>query len=273
VNNNTKFQKLLSNLENQEKEKIISILEFGSKKGLVDSEISDTDLLIITKDGLDTNEVFDEVFKLEDQVFHWPQKRLTLFIEKHFLGSNDISGIHAIVLAQQELLTGRLNKKNARYKSAMKSFRLRILTTFFICEPILLYKIKKESVLLYGIDLRPKIHLRDLNLFDRIRCFTVASMVLLFAPLSILNSVKFKIWCLKSIKYNNNCIESYIQICQDNPKLVFEDLKLSQIGQTLTKRFRYHPQEYRGSTLGLYFKSWLSLARNISFVWKGASII
>lgn len=49
MSNNVRFKKLLSNLENEEKGKILSILEFGSKKGLADSQLSDTDLLIITK--------------------------------------------------------------------------------------------------------------------------------------------------------------------------------------------------------------------------------
>lgn len=273
MNNNTKFHQLLSNLENDEKDKIVSILEFGSKKGLADSKLSDTDLLIITTAKANKYEVFDDIFKLEDKIFHWPHQRFTLFIEKHFLGSNDISGIHAIVLSEGELALGKLNKKARHHKSVFKSLRLRLLTMFFICEPILLYKLKKESVLLYGSDARDKIWLRDLSIVDRFRCFSISFLVLLMTPLSIFNPIKFKVWCFKAIKYNNSCIESYMQIALGNSNIGFEDLSLNQTAQELVKKFRYHPSEYKGSLVKLYFQSWLNLFSNAKFIWRNVSVL
>lgn len=154
----------------------------------------------------------------------------------------------------------------------MRSLRLRLLTAFFISEPILLYKLKNESVLLYGTDVRNRIRLRELNVLDRLRCFSVSSLVLSLAPLSLLDPIKFKIWCLKAIKYNNSCIESYIQIALHDPNIGFSDLNLSQTGQELSKKFRYHPKGYSGGLITLYFQSWLNLFHNLPFIWQGEAV-
>lgn len=165
------------------------------------------------------------------------------------------------------------HKKISHHKSVFKSFRLHLLMLFFICEPILLYKLKKESVILYGSDTRNKIWLRDLNFFDRLRCFSISFLVLLMTPLSIFNPIKYRVWCFKAIKYNNSCIESYIQIALNNSDIGFEDLSLSQTSQELAKKFRYHPSEYKGSLVKLYFQSWLNLFSNSKFIWRNVSVV
>ena len=53
MNNDSKFSKLLSELEKDKRDQILSVLEFGSQKGLTNPKLSDTDLLVIVKNRED----------------------------------------------------------------------------------------------------------------------------------------------------------------------------------------------------------------------------
>ena len=243
---------------------IIAIYEFGSGYGITHPEISDVDLFIVTKTVGDIPIVLNRINELEENILHWPHSATKDFIEKHFLGSNDIGGLHLILISKEELKLGRIKKHRRLQGSFVKSLRLRLLTGLLISEYIFLYKIKNQAKLVFGDEVLDNMQIPRPGAADRIKSFTLSFVVLLLAPLTLFNEFKFKVWCFKATKYYMDCIETYYKMTGNNNRSGrFNNLFYSRV-----KASRYTPEQYHSGRLKLYLATWYYLFRNLNFIWK-----
>lgn len=244
------------------KEEVINISEFGSEAGEVHPEMSDIDLLIVCKDKSSISHIMEVARELEGEILGIKHSKLSDFLQRHLLFSNDFTGLHLILLSKDEL--------NKRYEPL--SWRLRFITTFIISRTILLYEIKHKHRVIFGRDLSEKIVIPQLSLSNRFAPFILPMLVLLTLPLSFLRYKEFKIWCFKVLKYHGDLLLAYSQLKLNRHELVLHDLKLHELMIDLALRYRYNPNKYRGGRLKLYFDSWKCLLSNLSFIWRGPEL-
>ena len=246
--------------------RIKSMFEFGSGHGARDPQTSDVDLFVLVAKKSDITPIFTLINQLDDRILHWPHSRIKDFIERHFLGSNEVGGLHVIVVSNEELVLGRLSKSSNHRGGFAKSLRLRILTALLISEGVFLFKLKNQSKIMYGENTIKNITLPSLGWTDRVKCFSLSLVVLTLAPLSLLKRRKFIMWCFKATKYYADCIETYLLIKNgDNRKL---PSKLRTPFYEEVKEYRYIPDKYEKSALWLYIRTWGHLFANIPFIWS-----
>lgn len=253
------FQQFTDEFINQIGDKVVSITEFGSDRGEEHPRLSDIDLFIIAKKKSDIKEIFRIARLLEKKYLRTTHSKLTNFLQRHLLVSNDFCGIHLIILSQQEL----------GQNFELKSLRLKMITTVFISKAILAFNFKHKHRLLYGEDLAEEIIQPVLRNQDRITPFVIPSLVLLTLPLIFTRHKQFEIWCFKALKYHGEDILAFSQIYLHNPALQLEDLKIHYLMLDLAKVYRYHPERYRGTNFVLYFKCWACLFSNLAYLWRG----
>ena len=235
--NNLNF--IIKRLIKENKENIISIIQFGSQnKG----EKSDHDIFILLKKRRDIAKIIKTIRKNEKLV-HLSHTPFTYFLESHFLVSNDYAGMHSILLGEDEL--------TKEFKP--KSLRLRMITHFLLSYTLLLHNIKRQYKVLYGKDILKNIKIPGMTNKDKWLSFPLSYIVLCCALFALPNKNTFKIWCFKATKYYVENIKAYTK--KKNQVL---DLKIYK----LAKRYRYHPEQYKESVLSLYFSSWKSLIKN-----------
>lgn len=260
---NIKFSLFSEKLIEAIKDQVISIVEFGSDKGENYPDLSDIDILIISKDKRYTNQIFFKARAIEKEILGINHSRTSDVLEKKFLFSNDLSGVHLIVLSRDEL--------DANWQP--KSIRLKIITRLIISRTIFLYNIKHKHRLLYGKDFSGEIKIPKLNFFDRITPFTLPVLVLLTLPIIITRHRKFEIWCFKALKYHGENLLSYSQIYFNNDAIALHDLKLHELTIDLAQKYRYHPEQYKNNIILLYFRTWACLIYNLPFVWMGPKLV
>lgn len=238
---------LIASTEN----KILAIGSFGSHRGENDLDISDIDFLIVCKTKKDINSVFNTGLKLQEKVFNTKITRVNRFIQKNFLGSNSYDGVHLIIFGRDEF------DKNFY----PRSLRL-ILLTKLIGRNIFLYEIKQNHHLLYGENFVNDIKIGHPDFLEKLTCFSFPILVLLLSLPTILFSRRtFKIWCFKAIKYHNMSLRAFVDI--DKKNYMIDDSMLN-----IAKKFRYKPEEFKGSSIILYLQVWKNILGNIRFIFR-----
>ncbi len=252
------LEKFVADAAEELGDRLVCVYEFGSRAGEEHPRISDRDLLVCVRSRHDIPEVARALTRLEHRTFGHHHSKSALFSERYLLGTNDLVGLHMIIIGADELAHG-----------SIKSFRLKILTALVISPGIFFYELKSNARLLYGQDLLHMIKVPMVGFADRIKSFAVATIVLALTPLAAGNVQHFKVWCFKAAKYYAGCIQSYTQIVRHDDTIRFEDLGYDTTAYHLAQTYRYHPGEYKKSLIGLYVISWISLIRNLSFLWRG----
>jgi len=232
--------------------KILTIVSFGSRQGERDLDISDVDLLIFSKQKVDVKLIFERGLELKEKIFNLKTTRSTHWIQEYLLGSNSYGGLHLIVLGRDEF--------DENFNPL--SFRLKLLSKI-ISRNILLFEIKKNYRLLFGEDIIDKARINPLKLSDRITCFLFPLLVLLILPLSFCGRRTFKIWCFKAIKYHYQGLGAIAEIAREQGGTANLDIDFNDELFNLAKIYRYKPDDYKGSILALYLRTWLNMALNL----------
>src|SRR3989344_1009290 len=180
------FRRFTRSIRRSLGKQVVSIIAFGSLRGVRQPAMSDIDLLIVTKQRADIPVVMQVVRGAERQSFHTTHSPLTNFLQRQFLGSNDFSGVHVIPLSQEEF--------DRQFHP--KSFRLRLITAFLMSEPLFLATLQKRYRVLVGKDLLRNVRIPRPMIADRVRIFILPILILLVLPFTCRNSRSFKIWCL-----------------------------------------------------------------------------
>lgn len=238
--------------------KIVAILEFGSHKGEINSEISDIDILILCKDKAAIPEIMTAGRRFEKEVFNTVHSGLANFLQRHFLGTNELGGVHLMVLSIDEL--------TRHFKP--KSRRLRALMHLLVGDAVLYYKLKNNSKLLYGQDLTGGLVIPKASLSDRLISFSLPVVILLILPFSFVGRRQFIMWCCKAAKYFEDYFVTYARIVLHNDYIRSRDLNFNGAFAEVAREFRYRPQDYREGVVRIYLRCWLFLIRNISFLFR-----
>ncbi len=231
---------------------IVSIIEFGSKRGEKNLYLSDIDVLILCRHHDKIGEIMEVARYYEKQIFKIVHSNVNNFIEKYFLGTNDPGGVHAVIISKDEFARN--------FKP--KSLRLKILT-FFISRPIFLYRLKSESNLLWGDDIVHDLKIPRLRLSDRLRAFSLPIVVLIFSPLAVFNREKFVVWCCKAVKYYCDYVEVFDRLTRATSPHLNGMIVENKAVVEIAKKFRYKPKDYPHNRLGLYFTVWSFFIGNI----------
>lgn len=236
-----KFEKFLKELITNSGQEIVTIVEFGSKQVFKYPQISDWDLLIITR----TKDQIKPVRKIAKQAefkhLRYRDSKMVNFLEEHFFVKPTFSGVHLVVFSMEDLTA----------KLEADSWKLKILG-FIFGQRFFLHDLKDFGQVRFGQDLlagivKPKLRLIDLQI-ARIKLW----VVLLVAPIISMTKPNFKIRCFKVIIYYKRVLELYFQL---KPSLL--EKKEPFFKEVLT--FRYQPSQYKQGLIKLYFKAWVLL--------------
>ena len=122
-----------------------------------------------------------------------------------------------------------------------------------------------------GPDYVSKIKVKKFTLGDRILSVPLSYLILLVLPFACWNKNDFKIWCFKIPKFLTHNIHSYTEV-MTKKKVAYNKLGYDMSMHNLSKKYRYKPEEYKGSLAGLYFKAWKTVLKNTSFIWRGVRL-
>lgn len=254
----SKLQIFTMDIVGQFGSKIVAILEFGSHRGEVNSGISDIDILILCKDKAAIPEIITAGRKFEKEIFNTVHSSLDNLLQRHFLGTNKLGGVHPMVLSRDEL--------TRHFKP--KSRRLRTLMSLLVGDAVLYYKLKNSSKLLYGQDFTGELTMPRASLTDRLISFSLPVVILLILPFSLVGRSQFIMWCCKAVKYFEDYFITYARIVLKNDHIESRDLNFNGAFSEIARKFRYRPQDYREGVVKFYFKCWLFLIRNTSFLFR-----
>ena len=256
-----KFDKLISLVLKEVGSDIKTIVRFGSKIGLEHPRFGDIDLIIVSRSKKSISKVMKTFRRHESEVFGKSHSAKSDFIQRNFFGATDLTGLHLIIFSEDEF--------DARFN--LKSLRLKIFTSILTSKELFLFNLKRNYEVIYGHDLVSKLKIGDLSLVDRILTFPLSYFILLVLPVLCHDRNSFRIWCFKAIKYSVDNIVSYTELKTGkkiNPSLLNYDMVIYD----LCKKYRYEPHKYHGSLFTLYFKCWLNLLKNTSFILRGVQL-
>lgn len=239
---------------------IVSLLLIGSQRGISDPKHSDIDLLLLTKDKTSWQKISQAVRNIEKDTLGIKHSRTTNFLERNFLGSNDLRGIHLMLFSKEEL------GENFTPKSA----RLKIITGLFISRAIFMTLVKENYSVLFGVDIPSQFKPVALTFKDRLLTITLAGFVLLIVPVAYFDKNIFKMWCLKAAKYHLESIEGYLRIKYGKTLAQFKSPHIDDKVKVWLKKYRYYPESWDASLFGIYFSVWKVVLGNIPFILRGA---
>ncbi len=236
-----KFNNFLKELITNSGQDIITIIEFGSKQVFKYPQISDWDLLVITKTKSQIKPVRKIAKQAESKYLDYPTVQIVNFLEEHFFMKPTFSGIHLVVFSKQDLTT----------KLEALSWKLKILG-FIFGQRFFLHDLKDFGQVRFGQDLIKRITRPRLLRIDLLVVKAKLAVVLLVAPIISLSRLNFKIRCFKVVLYYKRILELYFQLDptylrEKNP--FFEQVSF----------YRYRPNDYRQGLVKLYFKTWALL--------------
>src|SRR5579859_3267905 len=94
---------------------IVTAIEFGSRNGEEHPELSDIDLLILSKDRHSISHIITTVRSIEKETLKTTHSHLIDEVEKNLFVSTDFTGVHLIVFSKDEF-DERFNPKSLRLK-------------------------------------------------------------------------------------------------------------------------------------------------------------
>lgn len=250
------FSRFKAELKEQIADEVVSIVEFGSSWGEQNPQISDIDLLIVAKHRESISKLFLKIRKIEKETLGTVHSGLTDALEEELFVSDDFSGVHLVILARDEL------GKDWR----PKSFRMKLVTTFLISEPILFYHLKNESNLIIGQDIVRELGHFDVSFKDRLAAFVPFILLWLLIPFIAKNKTKFRVWCFKILKYHGDCVLVYEKIKSGNNKIELREILSGNKLVLDAYNYRYRPNEYGFGTGVLFVQTLISLLKDLPWV-------
>lgn len=236
-----RFSSFLKELITGSGQDIVTIIEFGSKKAFEYPQISDWDLLIITKLKVQIKPVIERAKRLEFKHLNHTDSRIVNFLEEHFFVKPSFAGVHLVVFSLEDLT----DKLEAR------SLRLKILGVIF-GQRFFLHDLKDFGKVRFGQDLLYQITKPNLRRVDLLIARIKLGFVLLAAPFISVTKFNFKIRCFKVTIYYQRVLELFFKLShsfleKENP--FFKEANF----------YRYHPADFGEGIMKLYFRAWVLL--------------
>jgi predicted nucleotidyltransferase len=244
-----KFNLFLEEL-NENFSDIISIYLIGSAKGIYHPHDSDIDLFIVVEDGTSINELFNLVRTLEKKYFGTEHSRITDFIQKNFLGSDDFTGIHLICVSK-----GNIKKSD---------IIINPFVNLIMSESLFIKHIQKQGKLLYGRKIEELHQPINVGIEERIVSF-FPLIILLIYPFKRKDRREAIIWLSKLLKYHLDIAKSYYEVSYSK-NLDYDDLKLNKEILSLITTIRYNPEKYEANTIYLFIKVSWNILKNLPFI-------
>lgn len=256
----SKFDLFVQRVKHVANDEIVCMAQFGSCKGIRHPELSDIDLLVLTKNTNKVSHLVKVIREVEKDVLHIKHSEFTDILEEDAFASNDFKGIHLIIIGRDEI----------DHNFNPKSLKLKLITSFLISRPIFVYNVKHHYKILIGEDLVKDSTIPKLRFVDRLIPFLDSSMFLLVLPFIAYNKkTQFKIWCFKVIKFFYEYIETYSKIQCKNDTVTYKDLRMSKIIIEIAHKGRYDPSSYKENPWKLYIKTWIFVFQNLPFLIRG----
>lgn len=256
----SKFGLFVQKVNTAVADEIVSMVQFGSCKGISHPQVSDIDVLVLAKDRNKIPQLVKIIREIEKNVLHINHSEFTNVLEEDSFASNDFKGIHLIIIGRDEI--------NHNFKP--KSLKLKIITTFMISRSIFLYNLKHHYKLLIGEDIVKDLKIPNPGFSDRFIPFLDSILFLLVVPFFAYKKNSFKIWCFKVIKFFSEYIETYARIQYHNDNIIIRDIVIPYDLVELAHKGRYNPSSYTKSQWELYLRTWLFIFQNSSFLLYGS---
>lgn len=239
---------------------IVSLLLIGSKRGISDPNHSDIDLLLLTKNKSSWEKISKAVREAERENIKIKHSQLTNFLERNFLGSNDLRGVHLMLFSKEEF--------GENFEP--KSLRLKFITSFFISRAIFMILVKENYKVLFGVDIPSRFKPVKVGFKDRFLTSVLPCFVLFSLPIAYFDKNNFKMWCLKAAKYHLESVEGYLQIKYGKTLAQFKSPHIDNKVKDWLKKYRYYPESWNHNLLGIYFFVWKVVLGNVPFILRGA---
>lgn len=228
-----KFQHFIKQLVKQKGYRCQAIIQFGSGKAKKYPDLSDYDLLIISKNAKDISIIRQTAQQLEQQIFKVKDGSVIGFLEKYAFVKPKFTGVHLVVVAQSEF--------NSEFRPL--SWRLKLASLIFGGN-FFLNDLKKRGKLLYGQDLIKEINPPRLGRLDLVMVFLKLLVVLVVTPVISSSSLIFRIRCFKVLGHLQQVLSYFTH---------------TQTKQDLLEKFasyRFKPLDYPRNNLELYIFTW-----------------
>ncbi len=233
------LDKFITAVQEKTGDRIKAIYVLGSVNGLTNPTASDIDLLVIAKDTADKKQLFGEFRALEKHFFATTHSAGTDFLQRHFLASDDFSGLHMIMLFESQV-------KN-------KKIPINPLVDLLMSKSLFLYNLEHEGKLLVG---NPTKFGHPISVGFKERWLAFFPAILLFLLLFIPRPRNSKIvWIAKLTRYHYQLIRDYYRVQENNSQLSLTYFKIPQNALDLITTLRYNPTQYQGNILVLHFKA------------------